>query len=168
VAARAGRHVTLVVMQLCDVFLAQGEDGFAELLRRVSMSRLRTFQLFEQIKTRLRLVKLNSEHLRKAEPRLWERLKAREEALAGDLAQAILVSYLDMIIEALNLLGIPHQDGFFSKDSEVKQYLTEGWQAKLYDALKDKYPPAVVVFYINHLGVDAGHVETLFAPAAAV
>jgi hypothetical protein len=152
-------------MQLCDVFLALGEEGFSDLLRRVSMSRLRTYQLFEQIKTRARLTKLNSEHLRNAAPRLWARLQAGETDLASDLSQAILVSYLDMIVEALNLLGIPHQDGFFAKDSEVKGYLTEGWQARVFEAFKEKYPASVLVFYINHLGVEAGAVSELYAPA---
>jgi hypothetical protein len=153
-------------MNLCDVFLASGESGLAELLRRVSMSRLRTYQLFEQIKLRTRLVKLNSDHLRKAAPRLWARLQERDTDLASDLAQAILVSHLDMIIEVLDFLAVPHQGGFFSKDDDLGGHFTEGWQNKVYDALKDKYPPAVLVFYINHLGVEAAKTDALFAPAA--
>lgn len=143
-----------------------GEDGFAGLLRHVSMGRLRTYQLFEQLKVRTRLVKLNSEHLRKAAPRLWARLNERDEDLAVDLGQAILVSQLDMIIEALDLLGIPHQNGFFSKEDDVSSYFTEGWQQKLYDGLKNKYPAGVLVFYINHLGVEVAKADKLFTPAA--
>jgi len=153
-------------MELCDVYLAMGEDGFRELLGRVSMSRLKTYQIFEQVKVRCRLVKLNSEHLRKAAPRLWERLQERDEALSGDLAQAILVSWLDMIIEALNTLGIPHQDGFFAKDADLEPYLKDEWQAKAYNALKDKYPPVVLRFYLNHLAVETGRAAGIFAPAA--
>jgi hypothetical protein len=153
-------------MELCDVYLALGEDSFRELLSRVSMSRLKTYQIFEQVKVRCRLVKLNSEHLRKAAPRLWERLAARDEALAGDLAQAILVSWLDMIIEALDTLGVPHKDGFFSKDADLSEHLKDDWQGRAYNALKDKYPPVVLRFYLNHLAVETGRATELFAPAA--
>lgn len=151
-------------MDLVDIYLALGENKLQDLLKSVSMSRLRTYQMFDQVKTRTRLTKLNSEHLRKASPRLWERFKNRENDLATDLAQAILVSHLDMIIETLNLLGIPHQDGFFAKDANTAQYLTDGWQQKVYDALKDKYPATVLVFYINHLAVETGNAAEIYAP----
>ncbi len=154
------------VMQLTDIFLAQGESGFGDLLRRVSMSRLRTYQIYEHIKLRTRLIKLNSEGLRKAAPRLWARLGEGDVELAADLSQAILVSQLDLIIAALDFLGIPHQDGFFSKDADIGGYLTEGWQQRAYDALKDRFPASVVAFYVNHLGVETGKAETLFTPAA--
>ena len=166
-----GFGIALVIgfwlMTLCDVFLAQGEDIFGDLLRRVSMGKLRTYQLFDQIKARTHLIKLNNEHLRKAAPRLWERLKSQDDELANDLAQAILVAHLDMIVAALDLLGIPHQDGFFSKDSDVTGYLNEGWQTRVFEALKDKYPPSVVTFYINHLGAETKVITEVFAPAAA-
>ena len=155
------------VMQICDVFLALGEETFGDLLRHVSMGRLRTYQLFDQIKARTHLVKLNNEHLRKAAPRLWARLKEHDQDLATDLSQAVLVSSLDLIIEALNLLGVPHQDGFFAKDADIKGHFTEGWREQVYDALKAKYPRSVLVFYINHLGVEIGVAEDLFAPVAA-
>ena len=154
------------MMQISGIFLALGEDVFGELVRRISLGRLRTYQLFDQIKARTHLVKLNNEHLRKAAPKLWARIQGGEEDLAVDLSQAMLVSHLDMIVEALNLLGIPHQDGFFAKDSDVKSYLTDGWQERVFDALKAKYPSAMLIFYINHLGVETGVAETIFAPAA--
>ena len=154
-------------MHISDVFLALGEERFGDLLRHVSMGRLRTYQLFDQIKARLRLVKLNSEHLRKAAPRIWARLQEHDEDLATDLSQVVLVSSLDMIIEALNLLGIPHQDGFFAKDADIKGYFKAGWQEQVFDALKSKYPPAVLIFYINHLGVETGVAQEAFVPAAA-
>lgn len=152
-------------MTLCEIYLALGEETFRDLLKSVSMSRLRTFQIFDHIKARTRLVKLNSEHLRKAAPRLFERIKENDADLAGDLAQAVLVSQLDMIIAALDHLGIPHQDGFFSKETKVANYLTDGWEQKAFDALKDKFPPAVVVFYINHLAHEAGRLEAVYQPA---
>lgn len=155
------------VMQISGIFLALGEDLFGELVRRISLGRLRSYQLFDQIKARTHLVKLNNEHLRKAAPKLWARIQSgEEEDLAVDLSQAILVSHLDMIVEALDMLGIPHQDGFFAKDSDVKGYLTEGWQERVFEALKGKYPPAVVTFYINHLGVETGVCEGVFEPAS--
>jgi hypothetical protein len=153
-------------MQLCDVFLTLGESVFSDLLKRVSISRLRTYQMYEQVKVRLRLTKLNSEALRKAAPRLWERLTAQDEDLAADLSQAILVSHLEMIIAALDFLEVPHQDGFFGKDADLSAHLTEGWQQRAYDALKDKYAPSVVQFYLNHLGVETGTASALFTPAS--
>jgi hypothetical protein len=154
-------------MHISDVFLALGEDRFGDLLRHISMSRLRTYQLFDQIKARTRLQKLNNEHLRRAAPRLWARLQEHEEDLATDLSQAVLVSSLDMIIEALDLIGVPHQNGFFDKDADIKGHFKAGWQERVFDALKSKYPPAVLTFYINHLGVETGASPELFVPAAA-
>jgi len=154
-------------MPLCDIFLSQGESGFSDLLRRISISRLRTYQIYEHIKLRTRLTKLNSESLRKYGYKLWERLEARDEDLATDLSQAILVSQLEMIIAALDFLGVPHQDGFFAKDADISAHLTEGWQQRVVDHLKDKYGVSVLVFYVNHLGVETGHADALFAPAAA-
>jgi len=153
-------------MELCDVYLGLGEAAFRDLLRHVSISRLRTYQIYEHIKVRTHLTKLNSENLRKVAPRLWARLEAREEDLAADLAQAILVSHLDMIIEVLNLFGVPHQDGFFAKDMDTTQYLTGDWQQKAFDTLRPKYPESVLAFYLNHLGVEAARREELFLPAA--
>lgn len=151
-------------MKLSDAFLAQGEQGFEDLLRRVSISRLRTYQLYEPLKVRTHLHKLNSETLRKAAPRLWERLRQHDEDLAGDLAPAVLIGHLDMIIAALDFLGVPHQDGFFSKDADVSAYLTDGWQQRTYEALKDRFPANVLAFYLNHLGIETGRGEESFRP----
>jgi len=140
------------LMQVPDVFLGMGEAAFAELLKRISISRLRTYQL-------------NTEHLRHAAPRLWARLSEHDADLATDLAQAILVSNLDMIIAALDALGVEHQDGFFSKDADLSAQLSGDWQQRTYDALKAKYPPVVLEFYLNHLGVESGHAAELFNPA---
>lgn len=152
-------------MQLCDVFQTLGESVFSDLLKRVSISRLRTYQIYEHIKVRTHLTKLNSEALRKSAPRLWRRLAEKDEDLAADLSQAILVSNLEMIIAALDYLGIPHQDGFFGKDADLSAHLTEGWQQRAYDELKEKYPPSVVRFYLNHLGVETGAATEMFTPA---
>ena len=71
-----------------------------------------------------------------------------------------------MIIAVLDFLGIPHQDGFFAKDADISAHLTEGWQQRVVDQFKDAYPVSVLVFYVNHLGVETAQAETLFTPAA--
>jgi hypothetical protein len=153
-------------MQLCDVFLELGEDRFSQLVGGISIGRLKTFQLYERFKTRSHLVKLNVETLRKAAPRLWSRLKDHNDDFATDLAQAVLVSHLNMIIEVLNFVGIPHEDGFFAKDLDAKPHLTEGWEARVFEHFQGKYPDALLLFYINHLGWELLGAEKFFAPAA--
>lgn len=153
------------LMQVCDVFAGMGDQSFAELLKRISISRLRTYQIYEHVKLRTRLTKLNTESLRKAAPRLWSRISENDADLATDLSQAILVSHLDMIIAALDKLGIEHQDGFFSKDADLSAQLSGDWQQTAYDALKASYPPIVLAFYLNHLGVESGRATELFKPA---
>src|SRR6266852_388086 len=89
---------TISLMQLSDIFLRLGEETFQQLMHSVSMGRLRTYQLFDRVKARLHLHKLNAETLRKASPRMWARLKEdKDDEFATDLAQAILASNLDMI-----------------------------------------------------------------------
>jgi len=113
-------------MQLSEIFQGLGEDTFAQLLRAISIGKLKTYQLFDRLKARMHLAKMNSESLRKAEPRFWARLGERDEDFATDLSQAILVSHLDMIKAVLDHLGIPNEDGFFAKDIDGSKYLTEG------------------------------------------
>ena len=153
-------------MQLADIYLHMGEDQVQQLMRSVSIGRLKTYQLFDRFKARLHLTKLNSETLRKAVPRIWTRLQERDDEFASDIAQAILISHMDMIQAVLNHLGIPHEDGFFSKDADVTKYLTEGWQQQVWDKFRTAYPPAALLFYINHLGWEIAKTETVFAPAA--
>ncbi len=109
-------------MQLSDIFLRLGEETFTNLLRTVSLGKLKTYQLFDRLKTRLYLNKLNSETLRKSAPRSWARLGEHDDEFATELSQAILVSHLDMIQAVLNHLGVPHQDGFFDKDANVQEH----------------------------------------------
>ncbi|MEO8657379.1 MAG: hypothetical protein ABI693_02870 [Bryobacteraceae bacterium] len=153
-------------MQLCDIYLGLGEDSFQQLLRSISMGKLKTYQIFDRVKMRAHLAKLNSETLRKSSPRLWARLGEADGDLATDLAQAILVSHLDMIVDVLALLGVPNEDGFFAKDMDASAYLTEGWQQKAFDHFNGKYTPALLLFYINHLEQELNKDATLFAPAA--
>ena len=149
-------------MQLSEIFLHLGEENFEQNMRSVSMGRLKTYQLFDRVKARLHLHKLNSETLRKAAPRVWTRLAVGDDELATDLAQAILVSHLDMIKAVVDDLGIPNQDGFFDKDIDGSKYLTEGWQQRSYEKFKDAFPAPVLLFYINHLAWELAKSEELF------
>lgn len=151
-------------MQLSDVFLGLGEQNFQQLLSTVSMGKLKTYQLYDRLKARGHFVKLNSESLRKAGPRLWARMSERNEEYATDLAQAILVSNLDMIRAVLDELGIPHEDGFFSKDTDVSQYLQGDWQRRIFERFEGQFPKAALVFYLNHLGWEVGKQQELFQP----
>jgi hypothetical protein len=155
-------------MQVSDIFLAMGQDRLSQLLRSISIGKLKTFQLYERLKTRLHASKVNSELLRKSTPRLWSRLEAKDEELATDLAQSILVSHLDLVQATLNLLGVPHEDGFFAKDADVSSHLPEGWQPRVFNEFRNTYPEAVLLFYINHLGWEVLKTDTVFLPAQGV
>jgi hypothetical protein len=153
-------------MQMCGVFTALGPDVFQDLLRHVSMGKLKTFQIYDRFKVRAHLAKLNSESLRKAHGKLWARIESGEEDFAADLSQVLLISHLNMIIDILNFLNIPHQDGFFDKDLQPEQYLTEGWQERVYKEFAAKYPKSILLFYINHLDCELTKADRVFIPAA--
>jgi hypothetical protein len=153
-------------MQLSDIFLGLGEETFQQLMRAVSIGRLKTYQIFDRVKARLHLTKLNSETLRKAAPRIWTRLQERDEEFAADVAQTILVSHLDMIRAVLDFLEIPHEDGFFAKDADVASHLTEGWRERVWEKFHATFPPAALLFYINHLAWEMAKAEEVFQPAA--
>jgi hypothetical protein len=159
---------TLGKMQLSDIFLALGEPAFQQLIRAVSIGKLKTYQLYERVKMRFHMNKLNTESLRKVAPRLWARIAERDEEFATDVAQTILVSHLEMIKDVLNLLGIPHEDGFFAKDLDASDKLTDGWQERVHEAFKAKYPEALLVFYINHLDWELTKSDKVFNPMAEV
>jgi hypothetical protein len=152
-------------MQLYEVFLGLGQDSFTQLVRGISIGKLKTYQLYDRLKTRMHLPKLNSEGLRKGAPRFWERLAEQDETFATELAQAILISHMDMITAALDVLAIPNEDGFFAKDLDASQYLTDGWQQRVLDALRDRFPEPLLVFYVNHLGWELLKSAELFHPA---
>ena len=164
------KHLCLPVllfrlMQMCGVFETLGPGIFHELVRGISIGKLRTYQVYERFKLRARLVKLNSESLRKAEPKFWARIQAGEEDFATDLSQVFLLSHLDMITQVLNFLGIPNEQGFFDKDLKPEEYLTEGWQKRVFDEFGSKYPKEILLFYINHLDWELTKTEQLFLPA---
>jgi hypothetical protein len=141
-------------MQVADAFRAAGEEGFAKLIRGISMGKLRTYQMYDAFKARAHVTKLNTEALRKAAPRFWSRVIDGDEEFAKELAQAILVSHLDMVIAVLDLLGIPNENGFFDKKLDASKHLTDGWQQRVYDRFREQYAQPVLVFYINHLGAE--------------
>ncbi|MGH9583763.1 MAG: hypothetical protein ACRD4O_12575, partial [Bryobacteraceae bacterium] len=97
---------------------------------------------------------------------LWTRIEAGEEDFATDLSQVLLLSHLDMIAAILDFLGIPHDHGFFDKDLQPGQYLTEGWQGRVFEQFSAKYPRAVLLFYINHLDWELNKSDAVFVPAA--
>lgn len=154
-------------MQTSEIFQALGQDGLASLVRSISIGKLRTYQLYEAFKARSRLPKLNVEALRRAAPRFWERIVQGDEALAADLAQAILVSHLDMIIDVLDFLGVPHRDGFFEKDLDASEWLKQGWQQRAFERFQATYPRPALLFYLNHLAMELAKAEEPFLPAEA-
>jgi hypothetical protein len=153
-------------MQMCGVFRALGQDVFRELVRGISIGKLKTYQVYERFKIRAHLVKLNSESLRKAEPKFWSRIEGEDEEFATDLSQVFLLSHLDMIVDVLNFLGIPNDQGFFDKDLKPEQFLTEGWQQRVFENFKEKYQREILLFYINHLDWELNKTEQVFLPAA--
>jgi hypothetical protein len=152
-------------MQLSDVFLRLGEDTFKELIRGISIGRLKTYQLYDGLKVSAHVSKLNTETLRKSVPRLWSRLSEHDEPLAKELGQAVLVSHLDMITAVLNYLGIPNESGFFAKDIDPKSYLAEGWQAKVLEHFRGAHPEPLLLFYVNHLAWELAGAEEPFVPS---
>src|SRR5271165_3840373 len=152
-------------MQLSDIFRGLGEESFSQLVRSISLGKLKTYQLFDRLKTRLHVSKLNTETLRKVAPRCWERIAEPDsDDFVTELSQAILVSHLDMIKAVLDEIGLPHDDGFFAKDLDAMKYLTEGWQQRVCDRFQNVYPPSLLFFYVNHLGWELGKSTELFLP----
>jgi hypothetical protein len=137
-------------MEISEVYQGLGQDAFAQLIRGISIGKLRTYQIYEGFKVRARLNKLNTEALRKSVPKFWDRI-GQDEEFGRDLAQAILVSHLDFIGSVLDFLGVPHENGFFAKDAEIKHHFPEGWEDRVYEQFRPGYSESLVLFYINHL-----------------
>jgi hypothetical protein len=152
-------------MPLSQVYVSMGQEDVRELLATISLGKLKTYQMFEPLKLRLHLTKLNSETLRRSVQRVWPRLEAGDEDLARELGQAILLSHLGMIVAVLDELGIPHQEGFFDKNLDAAKYLTEGWQQRVYEKFRGQYPDAALRFYLNHLAFDLVESAPVFAPS---
>jgi hypothetical protein len=138
-------------MQISDVYLGLGEEAFGQLVRGISIGKLKTYQIYEGFKVRAHLLKVNTEFLRKSVPRFWARIAEGEEDFAKDLAQAVLVSHIDMITAVLDFVGVPHENGFFAKKMDPKPYFTEGWEERVFEKFHGQYPESLLLFYINHL-----------------
>src|ERR1041385_141318 len=153
-------------MQLSEAYLKIGESGFGELIRGISIGKLKTYQIYEGFKVRAHLAKLNTESLRKATSRFLSRLSEGDEEFAKDLGQAILVSHLDMITAVLDFLGIPNDGGFFAKDIDAKPHLTEGWEGRVFEKFRGVYPEPLVLLYINHLAWELMKAPEPFVPVS--
>jgi hypothetical protein len=138
-------------MQLSEVYLGLGLDAFSQLVRSISIGKLKTYQIYEGFKVRAHLHKVNTEVLRKAVPRFWTRIGEHDEDFARDLAQSVLVSHLDLITAVLDFLGVPHESGFFAKDLDAPRYFTEGWEGRVLEKFRATFSEMVLIFYINHL-----------------
>jgi hypothetical protein len=153
-------------MRISDVYLGLGEEAFGHLIRSISIGKLKTYQIYEGFKVRAHLHKLNTEILRKAAPRFWARVSEGDEDFGKDLAQAVLVSHLDMITAVLDFLGVPNENGFFAKDLDAKSYFTEGWENRVMEKFRGVYPDWLLIFYINHLQWELLGAQELFRPAS--
>ena len=89
-----------------------------------------------------------------------------EEDFAKDLAQAVLVSHLEMITAILNFLGVPHENGFFAKDMDPKPHFTEGWEDRVYEKFHENYPEPILLFYMNHLRWELLEAPEVYRPAS--
>ena len=138
-------------MGLLDTYLGMGQEAFGELVRGISIGKLKTYQIYEGFKVRAHLAKLNTESLRKAVPRFWTRISEGDEEFGKELAQAVLICHLDLITAVLDFLGIPHDNGFFAKDMDPKLYFHEGWENRVFEKFRGNFPESILVFYINHL-----------------
>lgn len=67
--------ITYHFMEISDVYLGLGQEGFARLVRGISIGKLRTYQIYEGFKVRAHLSKVNTEALRKAVPILGTHLR---------------------------------------------------------------------------------------------
>ena len=153
-------------MHISDVYLGLGQDTFAQLIRSISIGKLKTYQIYEGFKVRTHLQKVNTESLRKAVPRLWERIVGGDQEFAKDMAQAVLVSHLDMITAVLDFLGVPHENGFFAKDMDPKPYFTDGWESRVHENFRGTFADALLLFYVNHLRWELLGAEDVFRPAS--
>src|SRR5262245_24283860 len=157
--------ILLVFMRISDVYMALGQDALGQLIRGISIGKLRTYQIYEGFKVRARLHKLNTESLRKSVPKFWDRIGSEDE-FGRDLAQAILVSHLDLIAAVLDFLGVPHENGFFAKDMDAKPYFTDGWENRVFEQFRTGFSEPLVLFYINHLRWELMGAADVYRPAA--
>ena len=73
-----------------------------------------------------------------------------------------------MITAVLDFSGVPHENGFFAKDLDVKPFFPEGWEQRVYEKFRSLYPEPILVFYMNHLRWELLGAEEVFRPAASL
>jgi len=117
------------------------------------------------IQRRRRDPELRSERPRRE--RCWRQLRDdRHPQRSRDLAQAVLVSHLDMIGAVLDFLGVPHDNGFFAKDIDPKPHFTPGWEDRVLEKFRTVFPEPLLLFYINHLRWELLSASDVYRPAA--
>ena len=140
-------------MDLAEVYEALGQERVARSIRTISMGALRTFGVYQALKVGSRLRKLNRLNLQRATGRLWQRVADGDTDLGRDLSQAVLVSNIPLVTEVLDCLELEHDgNGFFSKDSDHADKLTEGWAERVFAHCKDRFDQDLILLYINYLG----------------
>lgn len=140
-------------MDLAEVYEALGQERVAGSIGTISMGALKTFGVYQSLKVGSRLRKLNRLNLQRATGRLWQRVADGDTDLGRDLSQAVLVSNIPLVTEVLDCLELEHDgNGFFSKDSDHADKLTEGWAERAFAHCKDRFDQDLVLLYINYLG----------------
>ncbi len=143
------------------MYEALGRERSCALVKSVAMGAIRRFGVYRAIKVRSRLRTLNRQKLRAIAPRLWGRIQAGDTGLARDLSQAVLVSNIPVMVAVLDLLGIKHDgSGFFDKDGDYRDKFTDGWEARVSEHCKGRFDDDLVLLYINHLGWEAGVLDS--------
>src|ERR1039458_10088353 len=123
-------------MELSEIYIDLGQDAFGRMVRGMSIGKLKTYQMYEGFKVRANLAKVNTESLRKAFPSFWTRISEKDEEFAKELAQALLVSHLDLVTAVLDFQGIPHENGFFAKNMDPIFNFTEASEICVFAKLK--------------------------------
>ncbi len=150
-------------MELTDAYKALGQSRFDSLVGAVSIGALKTYSVYESFKVRIHLNKLNRQRLRRAAPKLWERISDGDDILARDFAQAVLVSNIDLVVDVLDFLDIPHDgNGFFDKDADPGEKLSDGWPQRVFEKFRERNEHEVVLLYINHLGWEMDKLDKPF------
>lgn len=155
-------------MDLVEVYSALGQERCRLLVRAISIGALRTYGVYEAIKIRSRLRRLNRQKLRASSAKLWKRITEGDQALAHDLSQAVLVSNIPLIVEVLDLLGIEHdENGFYARGTDHSKQLGQGWPDRVCTEITGQYPNHLLLLYINHLGWETGTLESPFLGSAS-
>ena len=89
-------------------------------------------------------------------------------SVAGRTAAAALVVGLGAaLFYARAGLTLAHYDarGHLVVARRIVDSLTPGWQQRVYEKFKDAFPPAALVFYINHLAWELDKKADYYQPA---